>query len=92
MAEPERHSTPDDGPERNDGPERDNEPDPAIARYWMLQLMRLGGILLAFGGVAIIAGRVDGPLVLGYGLVLLGAFEFFFLPRALARRWKSPAP
>ena len=65
--------------------------DPAIARYWMLQLMRLGGVLLVLGGVLILAGRLgEAPPLLGYGLVVLGAFEFFFLPRMLAKRWKSP--
>jgi len=67
-----------------------NERDPAIGRFWMLQLMRLGGILLVFGGIVIISGRIAGPPMLGYGLFVLGAFEFFFLPRHLARRWKSP--
>ena len=64
--------------------------DPAAARFWMLQLMRVGGALLAVGGALIIAGKVPGPMVLGYGLLLLGVFEFFFLPAMLARRWKSP--
>ena len=64
--------------------------DPAAGRYWMLQLMRLGGILLVVGGILILSGRVPGPEVLGYGLVVLGAFEFFALPIVLARRWKSP--
>ena len=64
--------------------------DPAASRYWMLQLMRLGGILLVLGGVLIISGRVTGPPELGYGLLVLGAFEFFFLPAMLAKRWKSP--
>ena len=64
--------------------------DPAASRYWMLQLMRLGGILLVLGGVLIISGRVSGPPELGYGLLVLGAFEFFFLPVMLAKRWKSP--
>ena len=64
--------------------------DPAIARYWMLQLMRVGGLLLVIGGVLILSGRVPGPEVLGYGLLVLGAVEFFFLPAMLARRWKSP--
>lgn len=66
------------------------EKDPAAARFWMLQLMRLGGILLVVGGVLIISGRVPGPEALGYGLLVFGAFEFFAMPLLLAKRWKSP--
>lgn len=64
--------------------------DPAVARFWMLQLMRVGGALLVMAGVLIASGRVPGPQVLGFGLLLFGMFEFFWLPRVLARRWKSP--
>lgn len=69
--------------------EPDTTPDPAAARFWMLQLMRLGGLLMVLAGVLMIAGRLPAPPVLGYGLLLFGAFEFFFLPRMLAKRWKS---
>lgn len=68
------------------------EADPAAARFWMLQLMRLGGLLLVLGGVLIISGTVPGPEVLGYGLLVFGAVEFFAMPVMLARRWKSPRP
>ena len=75
-------------------PPPDNQPesghDPAIARYWMLHLMRIGGVLLTGLGAMMIVGRIEAPPVLGFGLFALGAFEFFFLPRMLARRWKSP--
>lgn len=64
--------------------------DPAVARFWMLQLMRLGGVLLLVGAVLIIAERVPGSKILGYGLLLFGLIEFFWLPAMLARRWKSP--
>lgn len=66
------------------------EPDPAIARFWMLQLMRLGGLMLVIAGVLILGKVVDGPDVLGYGLLLLGAVEFFLMPQLLAKKWKSP--
>jgi len=65
-------------------------PDAAAARFWMLQLMRLGGLMMVMLGVVMIAGRLPAPPVLGYGLFLLGAVEFFFLPRLLAKRWKTP--
>jgi len=68
----------------------DPAPDPAIARFWMLQLMRVGGLLMVIGALMILSGRLPAPPILGYGLLLAGAFEFFYLPRMLAKRWKSP--
>ena len=64
--------------------------DPAQARWIMLQLMRLGGLLLAGGGIVIIGGVIAGPPLLGYGLLLAGLFEFFVMPVMLAKRWKTP--
>lgn len=64
--------------------------DPAKARFFMLQLVRLGGLLLILGGILIVTETISGPMFLGAGLLLLGMFEFFFLPVMMARRWKSP--
>ena len=68
----------------------DPAPDPAQARWIMLQLMRLGGVLLAVGGLVIIGGAIAGPPALGYGLLAFGLFEFFVMPVMLAKRWKTP--
>lgn len=64
--------------------------DPAKARWAMLQLIRAGGLLFILGGMVILSDAVSGPPVLGIGLLLIGLFEFFFLPVLIARRWKSP--
>lgn len=64
--------------------------DPARARWAMLQLIRLGGLLFILGGMVVLSDVVSGPPVLGIGLLLIGLFEFFFLPVMIARRWKSP--
>ena len=80
-------SDPQPGPK---DPAPDPAPDPAKERFIMLQLMRLGGVLLVVGGVVILSGTISGPPLLGYGLLLFGLFEFFALPTMLARRWKSP--
>lgn len=68
-----------------------SEPDPAMGRYWMLQLMRLGGVLMVIGALLILSGRIAGPPLLGYGLLVFGVIEFFLMPLMLAKRWKSPA-
>jgi hypothetical protein len=43
----------------------------------------------------VIAGKTPAwlgtiPKEAGYGLAALGLFEFYALPRFLARRWRSP--
>ena len=64
--------------------------DPAKSRFIMLQLMRLGGLLLILGAILILTDRVEGPHLLGYGLLAFGIFEFFILPLMLNRRWRTP--
>ena len=65
------------------------QPDPAIGRFWLLQLIRLGGIIMVLAGAMAVAGRLD--LSEGQGAVLMvgGAVAFFFLPVLLAKHWKS---
>ena len=68
----------------------DQPVDPAKSRFIMLQLMRLGGLLLILGAILILTDKVSGPHLLGYGLLIFGLFEFFFLPLILNRRWRTP--
>lgn len=69
------------------------ERDPAAARFAVLQLVRLSGVLLAFAGVLIISGKVSWlqglPEALGYVLIAAGLADFYAAPMLLARRWKS---
>lgn len=71
----------------------DTANDPAKARFAMLQLVRLGGALLALLGALIAAGTVGWlaalPPQLGYGLLAVGLVDFFAVPPLLARKWKS---
>ena len=68
----------------------DTPPDPAKARFLMIQLMRLGGLLMVLGAILILADKIPGPVPLGIGLLLFGLFEFLIMPIMLARRWKTP--
>lgn len=67
--------------------------DPAAARFALLQLVRLGGALLALTGALVAAGKATwlagAPQELGYGLLAGGIAAFFGAPPLLARRWKS---
>ncbi|MDG5749098.1 hypothetical protein P8Q88_13015 [Qipengyuania sp. XHP0207] len=64
--------------------------DPAAARFWLMQLLRLSGAVLVMIGAAIMAEAIDLPFAIGLLLVLLGLAEFFVVPRLLARRWRTP--
>jgi hypothetical protein len=67
--------------------------DPAATRFFMLQLVRLSGALLALAGVLIVSGKLAWlpklPEAAGYVLIAAGMVDFFVAPLLLARRWKS---
>lgn len=67
--------------------------DPAIARFAVLQTVRLSGALIALAGVLVSSGNVAWlkavPPAAGFPLLLVGMVDFFFVPPLLARRWKS---
>lgn len=67
----------------------DEPNDPAVARFWILQSLRLFGIVMVVLGIVIIAGRLRLDPGLGYMLFVLGAMEFFLFPALLARWWKK---
>lgn len=67
------------------------EPDLARARFFTLGLIRLGGVALAFLGVAIIAKRLVEPAeIIGGALLLIAAVDVLVVPVVLAKRWRTP--
>lgn len=70
------------------------EPDPALdpakARFLIMNVVRLTGMLVALLGLTIIAGKIDLGREIGAFLFIFGLFEALFMPTILARRWKSP--
>lgn len=71
--------------------------DPAAARFFILQIVRLAGAVAVLLGVLVQAGRAPAwlgalPTWTGYIFALAGMIVFFGLPKLLARRWKSPTP
>lgn len=65
----------------------------ARRRFLFLQLVRLGGVGVVMLGIAIWLGdllRFGGWPAVGVPLFLLGVVATLFLPRLLARRWRSP--
>ena len=66
--------------------------DPAVPRYFAIQVLRLSGALMVAAGLAVLTGRLDLPRAAGVVLVLAGLFDFAVVPVLLARRWRSPRP
>ncbi len=64
--------------------------DPAAPRFFALALTRFAGMFLAIFGIIITAGNSDLPVWLGYVLALAGLVSFFYVPKMLAKRWRSP--
>ncbi|MFT4026870.1 MAG: hypothetical protein QM676_08730 [Novosphingobium sp.] len=64
--------------------------DPAQARFFAIQAVRLAGVAQVLLGIAVIYGKLDWPMLAGYFLFLNGLFDALFLPTLLARRWKTP--
>jgi hypothetical protein len=67
------------------------EPDPARARFFTLGLIRLGGVAIAFLGVAIIAKRLVEPAeIIGGLLLFIAAIDVLVVPLLLVKRWRTP--
>ncbi|MCU0948535.1 MAG: hypothetical protein MUF47_09825 [Porphyrobacter sp.] len=58
-------------------------------RFIIMNVARLGGVVLVMLGFAIIQRVVDLPFALGVVLAVVGFVDFFAAPILLARRWKS---
>ncbi|AYJ86343.1 hypothetical protein D3Y57_10690 [Sphingomonas paeninsulae] len=71
----------------------DPTPDPARARFFILGLVRLSGVVLAFLGISIMAKHWIEPAdIIGGAFIVMGAIEVLVVPRILARQWRSPTP
>lgn len=69
-------------------------PDEILARrrFTILSLVRLSGAAFLTVGLLSVAGKITIPQVAGLVLVAAGLANFLFVPRQLARKWKSPRP
>jgi hypothetical protein len=67
--------------------------DPARSRWLVLVLVRLVTAMAAVLGVLLLArGEELGRKLLGGGIVSAALWTMAIVPRALARRWRSPRP
>lgn len=68
-----------------------DEETQARNRYFVIAFSRIAGAALAVFGLVVVAGRIEGvPVVAGYALVLAGLIDIAFVPRWLARKWRTP--
>lgn len=71
----------------------DQAPDPARTRFFILGLVRLGGVVLAFLGISVMAKHwVEPADFIGGALIVIGAVGVLVVPRVLAKNWRSPRP
>ncbi len=72
----------------------DRSDEQARNRWTIIQLMRVMGAALVLLGILMTQGTVDlaGDVnrEVGYGLVVVGLLDGFFMPIVLARKWRSP--
>lgn len=61
----------------------------AKQRYGIMNLARIGGLVLVLLGIAIARAMVPLPYALGVVVAVGGLLGFFFAPALLARRWKA---
>lgn len=62
-------------------------------RYYVMAGARLSGAMFAAIGVVLLGrATMDEQRWLGGIVVVLGLFEMAWLPRLLARRWRTPPP
>lgn len=57
--------------------------------FIIITAVRFGGIAMIMLGFAITQGVIDLPRFAGAFIAVMGFFEFFFLPRFIARRWNA---
>jgi len=64
--------------------------DQERARFLIMNVARLSGVVMILVGILILQGVLDVPEVVGWVFIPVGMFEFFVMPTILARKWRTP--
>lgn len=64
--------------------------DPARARFFTMQAVRLAGVACVIVAILIVSERIAWPQFLGYLLLASGLIAVLVIPTLLARRWRTP--
>lgn len=67
-----------------------NGADPARARFFTIQAVRLAGVAGVVMGMLASNDRLPAPVWLGYVLLAVGLVGVFVLPPVLVRKWRTP--
>lgn len=59
-------------------------------RWLVIQVARIGGVVMVVIGLLIADGAIPGPQWAGYGMLVAGLLDVFLVPTMLARKWRSP--
>ena len=63
--------------------------DPALRRFWLLNALRLAGLIAVLIAIAGLGDRIAMPQALAAALLVSGVGLFFVAPMMIARRWKK---
>lgn len=63
--------------------------DPARARFFAMQAMRLGGLMMVIAAMLGLNGVLPVPPVAAWPLLIVGLIEIFVIPQILARHWRT---
>ena len=70
---------------------REAEEARARSGFIIITALRFGGVAMVMLGFAIVRGIIDLPYAVGVIVAVAGFFDFFFVPRFIARRWNAGA-
>lgn len=65
-------------------------PDPARARFAIINAIRAAGMALVVLGVLVLNYKIDLPQTVGWVFLLVGLIDVFVVPQVLARKWRTP--
>jgi len=63
--------------------------DPARVRFFAMQAMRLGGLMMVIAALLGLNGVLPIPPVAAWPLLIVGLIEIFVIPQILARHWRT---
>ena len=63
--------------------------DPARARFFAMQAMRLGGLMMVIAALLGLNDVLPIPPIAAWPLLIVGLIEMFLIPQILARHWRT---